>query len=286
MRSVVWLCFWLILCLHGMGLFGAFAQQAPQGAHYESHAPGKPRVIIFVHGFTGTADDSWRAPNGKNFPTLLATDDRVKQANVFVASYDTRWRNENSTIAQLAEKVYKQLSDLGVLGEHKEVIFVCHSLGGLVVERMLIDHPDIAAKTPFIQFYGTPHEGVLSPTTNPLLGFIKLFGENSLIPELRAGSGNEVLVQLDKDWKARQFGGIHRFCAIEIRRTYLSHVPDVSGILVPYFSGSYGCDSSVPVDRIDADHVTMVRTADRTGLGNEAYLTPPAAWIMETCPSF
>jgi hypothetical protein len=52
---------------------------------------------------------------------------------------------------------------------------------------------------------------------------------------------------------------------------YLSHVPDVSGILVPYFSGSYGCDSSVPIDRIDADHVTMVKTTDRTGQGNEAY---------------
>jgi hypothetical protein len=46
----------------------------------------------------------------------------------------------------------------------------------------------------------------------------------------------------------------------------------VSGILVPYFSGSYGCDSSVPIDRIDADHVSMVRTSDRTGPGNDAYL--------------
>jgi pimeloyl-ACP methyl ester carboxylesterase len=208
-----------------LGLFSAAAQQTGRGAHYESHIAGRPRVIIFVHGFTGTADDSWRAQNGGNLPTLLATDDRVKQANVFVASYDTHWRNENSTIALLAGRVYKQLSDLAVLGEHKELIFVCHSLGGLVVERLLIDHPDIGAKTAFIQFYGTPHEGVLSPTTNLLLGFLKLLGENSLVPELRAGSGNEVLVQLDKDWKSRQFSGIHRFCAIEIRRTYLSHVP-------------------------------------------------------------
>jgi hypothetical protein len=60
----------LALALWGYLLSLASAQQTAQGAHYESHVAGRPRVVIFVHGFTGTAADSWRAPNTKNFPTL------------------------------------------------------------------------------------------------------------------------------------------------------------------------------------------------------------------------
>ena len=72
--------------------------QIPAGAHYESHVAGRPRVIVFVHGFTGDSTDTWLASNGAYFPRMLAIDDRVKLANVFVASYETHWTKESGTI--------------------------------------------------------------------------------------------------------------------------------------------------------------------------------------------
>jgi pimeloyl-ACP methyl ester carboxylesterase len=261
-----------VLILWLIGISTSWAQQSIQGAHYESHVPGKPRVIIFVHGFTGNSDTSWRAANGASFPSLVATDDRIKQANVFVASYDTHWLEENSTIAKLADKVFEQLDNLRVVSDHNEVIFVCHSLGGLVVERMLIEHPEIAAKTVFIQFYGTPHEGAFSEVGNPIASFIAAYGNNHVIPELRAGSGNKVLVQLDQDWKDKRLSSIHRFCAIEANPTHLPQMPAFSGIVVPYFSGAYGCDSNVPIDIVFADHIGMIKPLDRSGKDSQAYV--------------
>jgi hypothetical protein len=134
---------------------------------------------------------------------------------------------------------------------------------------MLIEHPEVSAKTSFIQFFGTPHEGGFTEVTNPLISFIGAFGSNSLVPELRAGSGNTTLVKLDSDWRAAHLSTIHRLCAIE---SYDFHGVSSLGRVVPYFSGSYGCDSGVPIDSIIADHVNMVKPSNRTGEHNGAYL--------------
>lgn len=241
----------------------------PAGAHYESHVAGRPRVVVFVHGFTGDSTGTWLASNGAYFPRMLATDDRVKLANVFVASYETRWTKESGTIASLASKLFAQLATAAVFNDHKELIFVCHSLGGLIVEQMLIEHPETSAKTNFIQFFGTPHEGGFRETNNPILSFIEAFGSNSLIPELRAGSGNTALVKLDSDWRAAHLSAIHRLCAIE---GYDLHKLSFVGRVVPYFSGSYGCDGGVPIDVILGDHMNMVKPSDRIGEHNGAYL--------------
>ena len=250
----------------------ASAQEATRGAHYVSKHAGRPRVVIFVHGFTGNEETSWRAPNpnpnGVSFPGLLATDSRIKQADVFVASYETRWTSENSTIIDLAKSLYEQLDRNGILKDYQDLVFICHSLGGLVVERMLLEHPDAAAKTSFIQFFGTPHQGAFSDKYDALIGLVGAFGRSSLIPELRPGSGNAVLVHLDEDWRKSHFDNIRRYCAIEDRDT---EAGAFHGRVVDYFSGSSGCPGNIVIDIVQADHRNMVKPSDRTGPHNEAY---------------
>jgi pimeloyl-ACP methyl ester carboxylesterase len=171
--------------------------------HFEpSFKTDKPRVIIMVHGFTGNAESTWLADNRAYFPDLLASDDRIKLANVFVAAYDTHWTDENSQVSTLASGLWNQLNvEFDVVSRHQDFIFLCHSLGGLVVEQMLIDHPELAANTSLIQFYGTPHQGGFSEYTNPFNNIIAAFTRNRLVPELRAGSSNKRLVKLDDDWR-------------------------------------------------------------------------------------
>ena len=269
MHAVILIILLSIVSIQAIAQNSTESTHIQSGAHYESQVVGRPRVIVFVHGFTGDSVGTWLNNNGAYFPRMLATDPRVAQANVFVASYDTRWTKESSTIASLATKLFAQLDGSGIFNDHKELIFVCHSLGGLVVERMLIEHPEISGRTSFIQFFGTPHEGGFRETINPVLSFIEAFGTNSLIPELRAGSGNTTLVKLDSDWRAAKLSAIHRLCAIE---GYDFHGISSLGRVVPYFSGSYGCDSGSPIDTIMADHINMVKPSDRAGEHNGAYL--------------
>jgi pimeloyl-ACP methyl ester carboxylesterase len=234
-------------------------------AHFEpSYSDKKPRVIVMVHGFTGNAESTWLADNGAYFPQLLASDDRIKLANVFVAAYDTRWTDENSTISNLAAALWKQLNDdFGVVSRHQDFIFLCHSLGGLVVEQMLIDHPELAAQTSFIQFYGTPHQGGFSEYSNPINTLIAALGRNRLVPELRAGSSNKRLVKLDDDWRMMGYKNIARLCALETKAFRISGTT-FFGPVVDHFSGSHGCDSNTPIDSVAADHIKMVQPKGRT----------------------
>jgi predicted alpha/beta hydrolase family esterase len=51
----------------------------------------------------------------------------------------------------------------GIFRKHNEVVFVAHSLGGLVVQRLLLTHHELAMKVRFIYFLATPQEGSAVP---------------------------------------------------------------------------------------------------------------------------
>ncbi len=239
-----------------------FPQASSFGSHYESHVAGRPRVIVFVHGLYGDASGTWTASNKAFFPSLVATDPTITQANVFVAGYQTRFTGQNQSIKELSTELFKQLSDARVLSEHTEFIFLCHSLGGLVVDTMLIDHPEIANKVAYLQYFGTPHEGSF------MANFRATFGRDPLITELKAGDGNDYLVRLDQGWRNARYT-LHRFCAVEgagmIGRGWLSK----NSIVVSYYSATYRCDASVPEDMMPYDHLGIVKPPDRT---SPAYL--------------
>ena len=46
-----------------------------------------------------------------------------------------------------------------LFSKHNEVVFVAHSMGGLIVQRLLLTHHDLAPKVRFIYFLSTPQEG-------------------------------------------------------------------------------------------------------------------------------
>jgi pimeloyl-ACP methyl ester carboxylesterase len=230
------------------------------GSHYESRVSGRPRVIVFVHGIYGDARSTWTAPNGAYFPALVAQDSSITQSNVFVAGYETKFFGQNHSIKQLGTDLFKELSTANVFADHKEVVFVCHSLGGLVIETLLIDHPEVTGQVAYLHFYGTPHQGSI------LASFRATFGRDPLISELKAGDGNAYLVQLDKDWRKAGYT-IHRFCVAEgvgmAARAGIA-VGSLPDFVVPYYSATYRCDTSVPADMIPADHLGIVKPADRT----------------------
>jgi triacylglycerol esterase/lipase EstA (alpha/beta hydrolase family) len=156
----------LILCclaglsprsLHAQGL--AAGRSQPQAVPQQSvpQAPVHPRVIVFVHGLHGSRD-SWRAANGAYWPDLVQTDPRFAYSDVVVAEYPSPSSNGKMSSVQLADILYTHLRQAHVW-DHREVVFIAHSLGGILVEEMLLRHPADAARVRFVVSYGTPHEG-------------------------------------------------------------------------------------------------------------------------------
>jgi pimeloyl-ACP methyl ester carboxylesterase len=222
--------------------------------------PGKARVIVFVHGLHGSRD-SWRASNGAYWPDLVRTDPRFAYSDVEVAEYPTPASNGKMSSTQLAEILWSRLKQDRVW-DHREVVFIAHSLGGILVEEMLLRHPADAAKVRFIVSYGTPHEG------SKIARMASIYDKDPLLNDLSDASDNAFLTELENSWRGSDsVNGIHRFCAYESEDTtpenVFGHYLKTHARVVSYFSATYGCDVTTPPQEIHADHLHMVRPLDR-----------------------
>src|SRR5277367_1946711 len=138
-----------------LGSLPCTSQSTPQQSSAQQAL--RPRVIVFVHGLHGSRE-SWRASNGAYWPEMIRSDPRFAFSEVEVAEYPTPASNGRMTSVQLADVLWSRLKQDGVW-EHREVVFIAHSLGGILVEEMLLRHPAESARVKFIVSYGTPHEG-------------------------------------------------------------------------------------------------------------------------------
>jgi pimeloyl-ACP methyl ester carboxylesterase len=91
---------------------------------------------------------------------------------------------------QLADILWTRLKQDHVW-EHREVVFLAHSLGGILVEEMLLRHPAEAAKVKFIVSYGTPHEG------STIARIASIYDKDPLLNDLSDASDNlKLLVEI------------------------------------------------------------------------------------------
>ncbi|KAI1171350.1 hypothetical protein F4777DRAFT_565724 [Nemania sp. FL0916] len=128
--------------------------------------------VVFVHGLTGHREKTWTA-EGETDPwpkSLLPKD--LPTARIILYGYDadvlhlTRVVGQN-TIRDHARALINDLKPLRREAKRRPIIFVVHSLGGLVVQDALvicnnpIDEADgnIVECTRGVVFLGTPHRG-------------------------------------------------------------------------------------------------------------------------------
>jgi pimeloyl-ACP methyl ester carboxylesterase len=235
----------------------------PQAAAQQDPAKLVPRarVIVFVHGLHGSRE-SWRASNGAYWPDLVRTDPRFAYSDVEVVEYPTPASNGKMSSAQLADILFAHLRQDHVW-EHHEVVFIAHSLGGILVEEMLLRHPAEAARVKFIVSYGTPHEG------SPIARLASIYDNDPLLNDLSDASDNAFLTELESNWRGHNsVNGIHRFCAYESEDTRpengIGRYLKTHARIVGYFSATYGCDVTTPPQEIHADHLDMIRPLNRT----------------------
>ena len=244
--AVVWA---LVLSCVAVGPFPAQAEDL------------KPRVIVFVHGIHED-HGAWRAANGAYWPQLIQTDPHFQQSDVVVAEYPTPSRHGQYSTEQLSQILWQGLKQKKVW-DHREVVFVAHSLGGILTEEMLINHPADAARVRFVVSYATPHQGSF------VANLAKIYDSDPLLTDLRDSNDNSFLMDLEDKWRGTAaVSRIHRYCAYEALDTsagegvgrYLRAHTRVVG----YYSATYGCDVDTAPKKIVADHINIIRPADRS----------------------
>ncbi|RYO91812.1 hypothetical protein DL764_008237 [Monosporascus ibericus] len=172
----------------------------PDGVKVLHNCPDATVDICFVHGLAGSRDSTWTA-HGQSTPwpkTLLPP--RVGTARVLTYGYDAYGvRTSVASSNRLINHATNLLNDLttdraSVEASSRPLIFVAHSLGGLVCKEAILlsrNNPEAHLRDVFnctkgIVFMGTPHKGSWMADWAKIpasaLGFVK--STNKLLLEI------------------------------------------------------------------------------------------------------
>jgi Alpha/beta hydrolase family len=174
---------------------------------------GAPRVIVFVHGLGGDGRSTWTNQATRTYwPALLKDDPAFEGFNVYVYQYPTNPVGACMSVTDIANDMRLRLLADKVLGEHNQIIFVAHSLGGLVVRTFLVrNRESIAPKVPMVFFYGTPSAGAVEAN------IASRFTQCLQVDDLRMIDANSFLQNQSSDWlSAGLQERVVSYCAFEV----------------------------------------------------------------------
>jgi hypothetical protein len=208
--------------------------------------------IVLVHGLNGSPEASWTAQNGVFWPIDLLPRilGDVAPANILVYGYnaDVYSRRTSSSSAsdnfiyQHAQTLVTSLTQFRVSEgtSRNPIIWVCHSLGGILVKRALLYSNDLRGpahqrvyrsiylSTFGIVFLGTPHTGADAASWGLMLQGMadaviprKLFeSESVLLRTLK--KDNETLANINNHF-------LDIFQRFRIHMAHENHKTDVKG---------------------------------------------------------
>jgi ankyrin repeat protein len=149
------------------------------------HSPRELAVadVIFVHGLNGDPHGTWKGESNVFWPQDLLAND-LEKCSIWTYTYDSNIVMEKQ-VSEPIKSIVEDLADNLITSVEKatqnHLIWVCHSLGGLLVKTALtrsrlkpgsfITQP-IFSRTKGVIFVGTPHTGSALSTRSALFANI------------------------------------------------------------------------------------------------------------------
>lgn len=231
-------------------LYGLLLLQLPsalaQLTHVRKH-PSRSETVVFVHGVLGNSRETWLNPqSGAWWPKLLAADPAFDRANIATLDLPTSMWNRGPAVDELADMARQALeADESIRGQR--LIFVAHSMGGVVVRAFLSKYRDYASRTRMLYFLGVPTTG------SSIASIAQLVSKNSQFRSLEPMSNASFLATLQRTWLAApELRGLRAFCAYELRTT-------MGLMVVEQQSATNLCNERL--DPLDGDHSEIVKPA-------------------------
>ncbi|KAL8388979.1 hypothetical protein RB595_008888 [Gaeumannomyces hyphopodioides] len=166
--------------------------------------PAEPNVdVVAVHGLNplnklSHAEATWTVGDKLWLRDFLPK--RAPQARVLLFSYNANvvFNLATAGVREQAENLLNQLAEKRIDNPDRPLVFVCHSLGGIIVKRAIVHaasdrtYEKIQASIFGIAFFGCPHRGGNQATLGNAVAKVAraLLGKsgNSFIEALKRGS--------------------------------------------------------------------------------------------------
>jgi pimeloyl-ACP methyl ester carboxylesterase len=244
--ATIFLCIFLIACEGNKDQGSLIAPPNITDPQWVEQSEPRAKVaVVFVHGLFGNTLGTWTGANGKTFFQHLTDSAQVgSKVDIFAFGFTSNMLDAGSLdIREASNKLHESLQFKGV-NDYPVIVFVTHSMGGLVVLRHVISHPEIADRVPLILLYAAPQEGAQIAT------IANIVANNPALANMFPADRNIYLQQLSDDW-----GRLPRrpnvICGYEKLAT--------NGVMiVPWTSATRFCDDA-PAAIEGADHINIVK---------------------------
>lgn len=212
-----------------------------------AHKGKSDTIVIFVHGLRGDPTSSFRNPQTNKTWAELMQSDRKRHRNapaladhsIGYISYPAG-EDDRLSIPEITTRSIFFLEEAGVLDVYKKIVFVTHSLGGLLVKDMITTawkrNNALAGKTQAVFLISVPSKGA------PIANWVDAVSKSPLVADAKSIDVSSFLKRLDGDWeaflRARDKDFPPRvFCAYEKKRTF-------GVMVVPMPSAATVCDAA------------------------------------------
>lgn len=225
------------------------AESVPSSFFRKDRSENDRGLVVFIHGIFGDAKNTWtNEETGAYFPELLSRDSTFDEYDIFTYGFASPKLSTALNIDELGEDLRSTFDDQN-FDRYNRIVFVCHSMGGLVARSFLIKYREKwASKTKLIYYYSTPSTG------SQIANWANLFSKNRQLEKLQIEDGDKYLSDQYRSWLAvPNLRDIPAYCAYEKKETSAAKV-------VEFSSASAMCNREL--DPINADHIQIVKPRD------------------------
>ncbi|KAK4042951.1 hypothetical protein C8A01DRAFT_32894 [Parachaetomium inaequale] len=262
--------------------------------------------IVLVHGLNGAPEKTWTASNGVYWPVdLLPASLKDQHANVLVYGYNADvyggfWERpakspSDNFVHHHAQTLVTSLTHYRMSEgtERNPIIWVVHSLGGIVTKRALLysndlrdpnqeDLRSIYVSTYGIIFLGTPHNGSNAAAWG---GIIQRMAD-SVVPRKIFESESVLLKSLKKDNETLQQISSHFLDIYQRFKIHMAHEnqkTDVKGSKILVVDASSASPQLVGVTYygIEATHSRMCKFDSENAPGYRTVSTAIREWVAD-----
>lgn len=170
--------------------------------------------IVFIHGLNGDSLGTWINKTTKFYwPSELGKE--LPDLGIWALNYDAHtsaWGGSTMSIESRSKNLLEVLRNDGI-GDRR-IVFVAHSLGGVMVKQLLhdandLEKPDwapIGTRTKAVIFLGTPNAGSSLPNVEKMFDRIVPFVSRATITRDQLAYGAPILLQLNEWYRDRYEG--------------------------------------------------------------------------------